>query len=111
MLVSQFPRVNPSTSTNSPSQGRDGTQDADADGDVQVDISDLLNMMRARYKALCATLGVKPRLREIGSMAGAAGSVATVEDVSDASGTEAQTKKVWKLDKNREQGGLVEMSF
>ncbi|KAI4528890.1 DUF1715-domain-containing protein, partial [Schizophyllum commune Loenen D] len=46
-LISQFPRVNPSTS----------------DSSSQVDIPKLFRQIRSRYKALCATLGVRPSLR------------------------------------------------
>jgi len=47
-LIAQFPRVNPKP-----------TASDDEDG---LDVSALLSRIRARYKALCASLGVKPRL-------------------------------------------------
>jgi hypothetical protein len=47
--ISQFPRVNPSSS--------------DDDATSSIDISRLLGQIRSRYKALCSTLGVHPRLR------------------------------------------------
>ncbi|KAF8346067.1 hypothetical protein F5887DRAFT_121745 [Amanita rubescens] len=46
-LISQFPRVNPSSLDHSA---------AEAD----LDISKLFRQIRSRYKALCATLGVRP---------------------------------------------------
>ncbi|KAL1742027.1 copper amine oxidase [Schizophyllum fasciatum] len=46
-LIMQFPRVNPST----------------ADSSSDVDIPKLFRQIRSRYKALCATLGVRPSLR------------------------------------------------
>ena len=47
--ISQFPRVNPSSS--------------DDDAASSPDISKLLRQIRSRYKALCSILGVHPRLR------------------------------------------------
>lgn len=49
-LIAQFPRVNPSTTEAS-----------------ELDIPKLFRQIRSRYKALCATLGVKPTLRGAGS--------------------------------------------
>ncbi|KAF8805328.1 hypothetical protein BYT27DRAFT_7193063 [Phlegmacium glaucopus] len=49
--ISQFPRVNPSISDDAASS---------------LDISRLLRQIRSRYKALCSTLGVLPRLRSAG---------------------------------------------
>ena len=47
--ISQFPRVNPSSS--------------DDDAASSLDISKLLRQIRSRYKALCSILDVHPRLR------------------------------------------------
>ncbi|RDB19310.1 Oral cancer-overexpressed protein 1 [Hypsizygus marmoreus] len=46
-LISQFPRINPSTS----------------DAAAEVDIPKLFRQIRSRYKILCSTLGVRPSLR------------------------------------------------
>lgn len=46
-LISQFPRVNPSA----------------PDTSSDLDIPKLFRQIRSRYKALCATLGVRPSLR------------------------------------------------
>ena len=46
--ISQFPKVNPSVS-----EGADSS----------LDISKLLRQIRSRYKALCSTLSVHPRLQ------------------------------------------------
>ena len=48
--ISQFPRVNPSSSD-------------DDDTASSLDISKLLRQIRSRYKALCSILGIHPRLR------------------------------------------------
>ncbi|KAK2462870.1 hypothetical protein APHAL10511_005068 [Amanita phalloides] len=53
-LISQFPRVNPSTSDNGP---------LSPPSESDLDISKLFRQIRSRYKALCATLGVRPSLR------------------------------------------------
>lgn len=59
-LVSQFPRVNPSPSSD------------DSTSESELDIPKLFRQIRSRYKALCATLGVRPSLRasEVGDAAG-----------------------------------------
>ncbi|KAJ3576099.1 hypothetical protein NP233_g652 [Leucocoprinus birnbaumii] len=46
-LIAQFPRINPSST----------------DKSSEIDISQLLNRIRSRYKVLCASLGVRPTLR------------------------------------------------
>src|SRR6266550_4954647 len=53
-LISQFPRVSPSSLDNSHSHSAAG---------ADLDISKLFRQIRSRYKALCATLGVRPSLR------------------------------------------------
>jgi hypothetical protein len=92
-LVAQFPRVNPSADASAP----------DGD-DSQVDVAALLSKIRARYKALCATLGVRPRLRAAGA------GMAAQEDTRDGPDASAG-KKVWKLDGRQPQAGSNEMSF
>jgi hypothetical protein len=77
--IAQFPRMNPSPSSES------GPSD-------EVDIPKLLRQIRARYKALCATLGVRPSLRATGT-----------HSQEDASGEEqldsgSKPKKVWEVD-------------
>lgn len=54
-LISLFPRVSPST-LDSPA--------------ADLDISQLFRQIRSRYKALCATVGVRPSLRasEVGDV-------------------------------------------
>ena len=93
-LVSQFPRVNPSARP----QGSDGSEVA------ELDVAELLNKIRARYKALCAIVGVKPRLRAVES------STAITETVSGV--TEIQGRRnVWKLEDKQGQASPGEMSF
>ena len=53
-LVSQFPLVNPSSEAATP-KGHGSPEDA------ELDVTELLNQIRARHKALCATLEVHPR--------------------------------------------------
>ena len=90
-LVAQFPRTNPSAEPAS----------AEDTGDTQLDIMALLSKIRARYKALCATLGVRPRLRA----AAAAGVQEGTRDPAEVSAG----KNIWKL--NERQAGSMEMSF
>ena len=81
--ISQFPRVNPSISDETASS---------------LDISRLLRQIRSRYKALCSTLGVHPRLRSSSKSAD--------EETLGDSDMQVDTKvaadsaiPIWKLDK------------
>ncbi|KAF5346335.1 hypothetical protein D9758_011500 [Tetrapyrgos nigripes] len=55
-LISRFPRVNPSSveSSSSPAAGED-------DAEVITDIPKLFRQIRSKYKALCATVNVRPK--------------------------------------------------
>lgn len=97
-LTSQFPRVNPSAVA----QGHEGADD------TQLDVTQLLSKIRARYKALCATVGVKPRLHDAGSS-----SAVGVEEGLDVL-PEAQPRKkgaIWRLDANPAPANSEDMSF
>ncbi|KAK7023835.1 DUF1715-domain-containing protein [Favolaschia claudopus] len=77
-LISQFPRVNPST----------------ADSASELDILKLSRQIQSRYKALCSTLGLKPGLiRASGSS-----EAATPEPADPGVGTTRQA--VWKIESN-----------
>ncbi|EIW87177.1 DUF1715-domain-containing protein, partial [Coniophora puteana RWD-64-598 SS2] len=56
-LIAQFPTVNPKTAAAATAGG-------DSEG---LDIEKLQRQIRSRYKALCASLGVKPTLRAASS--------------------------------------------
>ncbi|KAF8504291.1 hypothetical protein BU17DRAFT_58193 [Hysterangium stoloniferum] len=88
-LIAQFPRVNPSPSS------------SESD-DTALDVAGLLSKIRARYKALCSTLGVRPRLR-----AAAQGEEVAELQALQQSRTQ-KGKKVWKVNKD---AGSTEMSF
>ena len=82
--IAQFPRTNPSPS---------GTS-SESDPSAEVDIPRLFRQIRARYKALCATLGVRPSLRATGD-----------DSQQDVEGGESmrldsgsKPKNVWELD-------------
>lgn len=85
-LIIQFPRINPSATEPS-----------------ELDIPRLFRQIRSRYKALCATLGVKPTLR-------AAASSPAREEVEDPGNTPPvpttgdENKKVWNIDNTRASG-------
>ncbi|THU97412.1 hypothetical protein K435DRAFT_721908 [Dendrothele bispora CBS 962.96] len=51
-LISQFPRVNPSTIASTASSS-----------ETEIDIPKLFRQVSSRYKALCSTLGVRPGIR------------------------------------------------
>ncbi|KAG2035662.1 hypothetical protein BDR03DRAFT_922620 [Suillus americanus] len=88
-LISQFPRVNPSSG-------------AIASGDTEeIDISKLQRQIRSRYKALCASLGVKPTLRAV-----------DVESTEDGGVQSAdQQKQVWKLEEDAKRPTMQGLSF
>lgn len=69
--ISQFPRVNPSN-----------------DDATSLDISKLLSQIRSRYKALCSTLGIQPRLCS-----------STELEHSDIKHPKDSAIPIWKLDK------------
>ena len=89
--ISKFPCVNPPIS---------------GDTDSSLDISKLLSQIRSRYKALCSTLGVHPRLLS-------SSEAAEEKDMGDSDMQEDKSSKVaaaataadpahipvWKLDK------------
>ncbi|KAJ8594997.1 DUF1715-domain-containing protein [Rhizopogon salebrosus TDB-379] len=88
-LISQFPRINPSAT-------------AVASGVTEdIDISKLQRQIRSRYKALCASLGVKPTLRAV--------EVDATED-GGIPGTDQQ-KQVWKLEEDAKRPTMQGLSF
>lgn len=91
-LIAQFPKINPS-----------------AAGPSDLDIPKLFRQIRSRYKALCATLGVRPTLRA----GGPAGSQDGLDDPADSpTGTSTQeSKPVWKIDNKHMARSNNDLSF
>jgi primary-amine oxidase len=98
-LIAQFPRVNPSSLMSS--------------SEEEVDILRLFQQIRSRYKALCATLGIRPTLR-----------AATIEerqtkdeDVPVDRGhrglpaDDRAKEKVWSVDRIGKRSAGEELSF
>jgi len=81
-LISQFPRVNPSSLVSSSEV-------------EELDIQKLFRQIRSRYKALCATLGVRPSIRA--AEAGGDQSETGDQIEGDADGN-WKGKKVWPVD-------------
>ncbi|KAL6306536.1 hypothetical protein BKA93DRAFT_145785 [Sparassis latifolia] len=77
-LIAQFPRVNPSAGEAS-----------------DLDIPKLFRQIRSRYKALCATLGVRPTLRAGGSSVSQEETSESVSISEDASPD--RKRNVWSL--------------
>ncbi|KAF9652968.1 hypothetical protein BDM02DRAFT_2423009 [Thelephora ganbajun] len=96
--IARFPRTNPSSSRTS----------LESDPSAEVDIPKLFRQIRARYKALCAMLGVRPSLRATGS-----------DFQEDADGGESmqldsgsKPKKVWEVDSvGKRTAGPQQLSF
>ncbi|KAI0338762.1 DUF1715-domain-containing protein [Trametopsis cervina] len=90
-LVGQFPRVNPSAADTS-----------------ELDIPKLFRQIRSRYKALCATLGVKPTLR-------VSGSSTTQEDEEDPANmppiSGREKNGIWKINDTRVSGTQKDYTF
>jgi len=96
--IAQFPRTNPSPSGASP----------EPDPVAEVDIPRLFRQIRARYKALCATLGVRPSLRATGN-----GSQQDVDDGESMRLDSGSTPKgVWEVDSiGKQMAGPQRLSF
>ncbi|KIP01794.1 hypothetical protein PHLGIDRAFT_80066 [Phlebiopsis gigantea 11061_1 CR5-6] len=88
-LIAQFPRINPSSTDSS-----------------DLDIPKLFRQIRSRYKALCATLGVRPTLRAAGAQDG-------LDDPGDspAGASAVAGQSVWKIDKQPPARVTNDLSF
>jgi len=106
--IDRFPVVNPSTllsPQHAHAQDQDQDQDQNESGAEELDITKLLTQIRSRHKALCAILGVKPKLR----------SVAIGEESLDSSDelftskrpTAEGSNKIWRLEKPEKPQPLV----
>ena len=96
--IAQFPRVNPSPSRTS----------LESDPFAEVDIPRLFRQIRARYKALCATLGVRPSLRATGKDAQGDGN--DEEPMKMEPG--AKPKTIWEMDSiGKRATGPQQLSF
>ncbi|KAJ3770297.1 hypothetical protein FB446DRAFT_744758 [Lentinula raphanica] len=87
-LISQFPRVNPSSS----------------DSSSNLDIPKLFRQIRSRYKALCSSLGVRPSLR---AYSDTQTSEQSLEDELDETIDPKPKNSVWNIDRGPSGG----MSF
>lgn len=96
--IAQFPRANPSSSESS----------SKSDPSAEVDVPRLFRQIRARYKALCATLGVRPSLRAAGK-----GSQKDTDDREPMQlDTEAGPKTIWEVDAiGKREIGPQQLSF
>ncbi|KAJ4482388.1 hypothetical protein J3R30DRAFT_3459052 [Lentinula aciculospora] len=86
-LISQFPRVNPSSS----------------DGSSDLDISKLSRQIRSRYKVLCSSLGVRPSLR---ASSDTQTKDRTLEDEDDDAANSKPKKSVWNLERSSQSEGM-----
>ena len=96
--IAQFPRTNPSPPEPSSESGLS----------AEVDIPRLFRQIRARYKVLCATLGVRPSLRatETDSQEGVNGGEPTQLDFG------SKPKGVWEVDNiGKRTTGPQQLSF
>jgi hypothetical protein len=83
--ISQFPRVNPS---------------ALDPASEEIDIAKLLRQIRSRYKVLCSSLGVRPRLQSAEVVAMEDKEDRMDEDDVPTRTTAGSSIPVWKIDKN-----------
>lgn len=96
--IAQFPRTNPSSSATS----------SESDPSAEVDIPRLFRQIRARYKALCATLGVRPSLRGGGN--DSQEEVNGEESIQLDSGS--KPKRIWELNNiGKQSTGPQQLSF
>ncbi|KAF9225257.1 DUF1715-domain-containing protein [Gyrodon lividus] len=88
-LIRQFPIVNPSASQSAASAG-------------EVDVSKLQRQIRSRYKALCASLGVRPTLRVGGTDDAGEEDIATPQN---------SKRTVWALEGDTKRPTMQGLSF
>jgi hypothetical protein len=101
--IAQFPRINPSSAPPSSVGGPAVAVEAgpNTQPDPDVDITQLLRQIRSRYKVLCASLGVRPRLRAAGGAEDAGAGAGVDEQMTThgaAGGAPGSAIPVWKLD-------------
>lgn len=87
-LISSFPRLNPSTM---------GPQHDDT---PEVDIPKLFRQIRSRYKALCASLGVRPSLRALEEDT-SNGSVADESNTVEGRSSKSSGTRIWRIEGDR----------
>lgn len=91
-LIQQFPRVNPS--------------DPKSYGlTEEVDMEKLQRLIRSRYKALCACLGVRPTLRA---------ELSSDDHADEGDGPDARrnpTRQVWALEEDTKRPTMHGLSF
>ncbi|KAL4070421.1 hypothetical protein J3A83DRAFT_4094898 [Scleroderma citrinum] len=90
-LIQQFPTINPSA----------GQPHTSAE---EIDMEKLQRQIRSRYKALCASLGVRPTLR----------ANAPTDDTSEGDGPDVQstlTRKIWALGGDTKRPTMQGLSF
>jgi len=110
-LVRQFPTVNPSASASPPASsshschGVTGTP-PESKTETEVDLSMLQRQIRSRYKALCASLGVRPTLRPSVSIGNEDGDAAGVSGTGDP-----QKRQVWTLERDDKRSTERGLSF
>ncbi|KAF8131566.1 hypothetical protein EV363DRAFT_1398655 [Boletus edulis] len=109
-LVRQFPTVNPSSSSpTSPSHSCHGAlsspsenEQPESNTETEVDLSTLQRQIRSRHKALCASLGVRPRV-STGNEDG---------DAAGVSGTgDPQKRQVWTIEGDVRRSTTQGLSF
>ena len=92
-----------------PSSGRQQTSEQQPRTTVEeVDIVKLMTQIRAKYKAACATLGVRPRL--VGATLGGDVVQDSVEERSGGGGVPVK-KQVWKFEKAVRMAGPGGLGF
>jgi len=94
-LVAQFPRFNPSSVANSSDD---------------LDIPKLFRQIRSRYKALCATLGVRPSLRAADEQVEDEAAPEQVRDDGSVP-VDKKSKKVWSVDGIGKRSASEDLSF
>jgi len=94
-LIAQFPRVNPSSAAES------------GDSPDDLDIPKLFRQIRSRYKALCATLGIRPSLRAADGQS--EDEAATEQDGSTPG--DKMPKTVWSVSNIGKRSPAEQLSF
>ncbi|KAF7784957.1 hypothetical protein Agabi119p4_1122 [Agaricus bisporus var. burnettii] len=89
-LIQEFPKTNPTTNT-------------DKSSDNELDVEKLFSRIRSRYRVLCSSLGIPPRLRTAAISDQNAHPTTTedeesvVENAGESSGSSKPKPKVWSI--------------
>ncbi|KAG8930998.1 hypothetical protein FRC02_003366 [Tulasnella sp. 418] len=111
-LIADFPLRNPSPdgSGMAPTTSDSGHAPAVTQDPAPVDITKMLTQIRSKYRALCSTLGVKPRLRAATAQLDHSPNKMSESDDNPFENSKP-VNSIWKLNKAQKHGGNEDLTF